>query len=544
MDEIIYTIRYTWKHYKLKIPCTVMMLSLLIDVVAGRYVLSPGVRLSQDSPVPIELATYSLRLVLILLCISSAVIPVMMIRYSDATGGRSCFIDMRETGRTYHELLRYYKDANPYRLDVKDYPVGSWKYNEGVILGQTSGHTICRSAFENGGEGHNYALFAQPGAGKTTCQIIPTALNFAGSILAIDIKGDIYNATHNRRRIKCFCPDEPGNSCHYNPLGQIGKMTVDERRTYLEQMAAVIVPEDKENKYWHETARALFIGISLHCLEGDIGITLPEISKKILLGNAVDWVMTIKDGDCKEAQAYTNSMYGSSEKNISGAYAELAKNVRPFASGKLAGLLDDKGDSLSPESLLRNDIYIIIPQDKIQIYAPISSILLQDFMSFFMRRNDITSGEKKRPVLFLLDEFAQLRIEADYLLAALATLRSKCVSLFLCMQSLAQLSSKYGDNGCQAIMDCCQTISVMSAQDPESRKWFQSLVGTEKVLKVSTNTSGPGDFQNGWPQGGGRSVQEVREHIFQPEDFANLGSKVLIYTKGKYTLADKTPWYK
>lgn len=165
-------------------------------------------------------------------------------------------------------------------------------------------------------------------------------------------------------------------------------------------------------------------------------------------------------------------------------------------------------------------------------------------MSYFMRRTDITSDEMKKPVLFLLDEFAQLRIEEDFLLAALATLRSKCVSIFLCMQSLAQLSGKYGENGCRAIMDCCQIISVMSAQDPESRRWFQSLIGTEKVLKVSTNTGGARVFQNDWAQGGGgRSVQEARDPIFQPEDFANLGNKVLVYIKGKYILAEKTPWY-
>lgn len=539
MDEMIFKARYLWKHYRLKVPFITIVASFVVFKIAHRRLISNTMFSDGNSMV-----LYSLGVCLLVICIMSCMIPVFAVRYKDATNGRNCFIDMRQTGRSYSDLLRYYKDANPYRLDIKDYPVGSWKYCEGVILGQACGHTICRSAYEKGGEGSNYALFAQPGAGKTTCQIIPTALKFGGSVLAIDIKGDIYNATHNHRRIKIFAPDDPENSCHYNPLGQIEKMTVDERKTYLEQMATVIVPEDKENKYWHETARSLFIGISLYCLNEDIKITLPEISKRILQGNAVDWVIDIKDSECAEAQMYCNSLYGTNERNLSGAFSELAKNVRPFASGKLAMLLDDKGEVISPESLQKRDVYIVIPQDKIQIYAPIASILLEDFMSFFLRRANVMTEKNEKPVLFLLDEFPQLRIEADFLLSALATLRSRSVSIFLCLQSVAQLSAKYGEDVFRAIMDCCQIISVMSAQDPDSRRWFQSLIGTEKILKVSTNTGGSGGYQNDWTQGvGGRSVQEMREPIFQPEDFANLGSKVLVYIKGKYILADKTPWY-
>lgn len=546
MDEMISKFRYWWYHYKIKYSFVLIIIIAILDILISRkllamYLKSFGSPFQQTSSPPV----YPIHLIAVMLSLVVIIFPVMVVRYKDETGGRNCFKDMRGTGRSYGELLAYYKDADPYRLSLSEFPIGNWKNVEGVILGKVGQRVICRSAFEKGGEGSNYALYALPGAGKTTCQIIPTALRYGGSVLAIDIKGDIYKVTKGKRRIKVFAPDDPKNSCHYDPLSGIKLLSPMERRTYLEQMAAVIVPEDKENKYWHETARAYFVGIALYCIEWNI-LTLPDIAQEILQGNGVDWVMTIKDSNCSEAQTYTNSMYGSSEKNLSGAYAELAKCVRPFASGNLAELLTNEGGVLSPKSLNAGyDIYIEIPQDKISVYAPITTILLQDFMTFFMRRPDKSSGEKQCPVLFLLDEFPQLQFDYQFLSTALATLRSKGISIFLCQQSTAQLSSAYGDKGFQTIMDCCQTISIMSMQDPSSRKWAQELVGSRKVLKISTSTGGGngGPFEQNHSGSYGRSTQETREPIFEPEDFGNLGTNVLIYIGGKYVLAEKTPWY-
>ena len=60
----------------------------------------------------------------------------------------------------------------------------------------------------------------------------------------------------------------------------------------------------------------------------------------------------------------------------------------------------------------------------------------------FMSRADVSSGKKVRDVLFLLDEFPQLSFQLETLTSAMETLRNKRVSLFLAMQSMAQLERK------------------------------------------------------------------------------------------------------
>ena len=100
----------------------------------------------------------------------------------------------------------------------------------------------------------------------------------------------------------------------------------------------------------------------------------------------------------------------------------------------------------------------------------------------------------------------------------------------MAQQSISQLKNRYGNEGFRGIIDTCGYICLMSAQDPDNRRYFQELIGKRKTLKTSVskalkNTS--------------RVSQEAEEYIFDLSDFNNLGNKVLIYNEGKYIVAEK-----
>lgn len=459
----------------------------------------------------------------------------LSVHYENGTGGRNYLKDRFRYERSYGQLLRYFRDADPYKLDVSTLPVEDWHHVDGVILGKIGDRLIMR---ESRGVG-NLAVFSLPGGGKTTAQIIPTALRFGGSVLAIDIKGDILHATReHRKRIKVFAPDDLTASCHYNPLYGIEKLSNVERRAYIEQLAYTLLPDtqDDDGKYFIEGGRDYFCGVALDLLHRDIHATFPEIAEAIVTGNAFDWTTRIVNEGCNMAKSYVASYMGSNEKNVAGAYGVIVKCLRPYYDTTLSELLDGDVDCITPETLENGwDIYIEIPQDKIQQYAPITAILVQHFMAAFMRRPDVSSGTKTRPIIFLLDEFPQLQLDYKTLSSALATLRSKGVSLYMAMQSIAQLTQLYGDAGFRSIIDTCAYISIMSAQDTQSRKYFSELCGTRKVLKIGTSQG---------ENSSSRSTQEEREPIFQPEDFGNLNDDVIIIANGKYIRAQKTYFFK
>ena len=246
------------------------------------------------------------------------------------------------------------------------------------------------------------------GTGKTvTLKVIAESLSELGVPTFIaDIKGDLLNACHDKRKIKVFAPDDPKVSVHYNTLAGIEKLRPSELKTFVEQMAIILIPEEHGNdsKYFTDGARDLFCAIALYLIREKQGITLPDIARQILTGNVIDWINKIRESDCTEAREYSDSYWGTNETNVSGCGNELAKHIRPFASGELAELLSDDGHCITPETLDDGyDIYIKIPQDKIQVLAPITTLLVQNFMTAFMRRTDNSSRKMIRPVLFLLD---------------------------------------------------------------------------------------------------------------------------------------------
>ena len=458
--------------------------------------------------------------------------------YHDKTG-RSYGPDHGKYGMTYGELVDYFHDADNKRIPKEELPAESWKDAEGIILGHIGKYLVKRASDGVG----NLALFSLPGGGKTTSQIIPSAMRFKGSVLCIDIKGDVLNwvRKHIKRKIKIFAPDNAKISCHFDPLGGIKKMDITARKAFIENLGFALVPDESgdNSKFFVDGGRDFWNGISLYLLAQDINTSFMDIVNAILNDDPFSWITRVRDSEVYEAKIFLDAYYGANERNISGQYKKICDCVRPFTNGALAELLQAADDAITPKTLDSGyDIYIEIPQDKIQMYAPVTTIIVQNFMNFFMGRPDSSSGIKVRPILMLLDEFPQLHFNIETLLSAMETLRSKKVSLFLAQQSLASLSRRYGDDGCREIIDNCAYISVMSAQDPKSREFFQKLIGTRKVLKVgksdTTNTNGGSSS---------KSVQQTREPVYEPEDFGNLNDRVVIVANGRYIEADKCKCY-
>lgn len=454
------------------------------------------------------------------------------------TTGRNLIQDRREYGMNYWKLRRFFSSADPSKLDESEYPITSWRHCNGVILGKKNGHLIYRESNAPG----NIAIFSRPGEGKTTAQIIPTALRFNGSVFAIDIKGDIIHYTKSNRNIKIFAPEQPEISCSFDPFDGIETMTSSERRSFIENIASILVVNgtDDNGKYFTDGARNYFCGIVFYCLQQDISTAFPSIVTKILAGgDAISWVKTILQSNCQIAKEYLASYYGTNEKNVAGCYNALCTALRPFSSPTLVKLLGKSEHHITPQDLANKyDVYIEIPQDKINYYSPIMTMIVQNFLTSFMRLPDISSGKFVRPTIFLLDEFPQLNFNFESLSSALATLRSKKVTLFIAAQSISQLSRRYGDYGAREIIDNCAYISIMSAQDTHSQKYFSDMIGQKKVLKTATsyNSSSYSDQS----KSSGTSVHEEWEPVIRPEALGNLNGKVLIIANGKHILADKT----
>ena len=464
-------------------------------------------------------------------------------RYLKLTG-RDFAKDHAKYKRSYTELVDYFKDADPHRLDLSGFPVKVWQTTHGFVFGMDGKKLI----YIPSNSESNIAVFGPPGSGKTAGFAIINAICFEGSVIAIDVKGDIYNYVHKhtKRKIIRFCPDDPdalSKSCHFNPFRDLKKMSVTDRKLYIESMAIILIPDEggSDGSYFTTRARKYFQGITHMLLHENPNISFPEVIHRILDGNAFDWVTDAIKGDCQEAKELLASFYGNNEKNVSGAYDNLCTALIPFSNPVLDELLSNKGKSISIKALESGyDIYLQIAQEHLDVYAPLFTLLIQSFSTAFTKRKDSSTGVKNRPILMLLDEFPALSFSYKMINSNLSTLRSKSIVTCMIQQNYAQLEYRYQPTGARSLIGNCNYQIILGSNETGSSEAFSRMFGKKKILKITNSENHSKDTSTGY------SVSESEELIFHPEDFGDLPSEnaMIIYFKGKYAKIQKLNCYK
>lgn len=498
------------------------------------------------SPMITFLFNICITIIFILMWAAISLFSIAETVYTKKTG-RNFWYDRRHYPRSYIELLTFFQDADPARMDESTLPEKHWQESSGLIFGKVGSRLI---SYEPGKDGIVAMVWGAPGDGKTTSTIIPSCRQFGlvkdssgypvqqGAVMVTDLKGDIYEANRDYRNIKRFSTIFWRDSAHYDPLGEARKKQGSDRAVFLENLALVLIPDESqaESKYFTDGARDFFTGITLYLLNQNIHISFPAIVEQIVTGNYAKWVREIMESKDTLSQAYTNHFYGENEKNVSGTYSKLVSSVRLFSSDMMKVLLNNDGNSISPADLENCiDIYVQIDPNQIVLMGPLIALIYQDFMSSMLYR---IPGQQP-PVAFIIDEFGQLP-PMPVISQSAALLRAYNASLMFSCQSLSMLEEHYGLAGRKLLMDCVKVNCFLSIMDPDTRDWASRLIGTRKILKLSNS------LHEGEQISTGNSITEDRERIFEPEAFGNLPNEdaIIIYYKGKYIKAEKTYFFK
>lgn len=502
--------------------------------------------ITPDDPLTYSLVSISIAITAWAILSLSLIMTLLTKSYAYETG-RNYIQDHMEYGKGYFDLVRFFKDADPHRLDTSIYPIDSWKNIKGIILGSDEGRIISIPSDSE----TNIIVFGPPGSGKTAGIAIINAITFEGSVFAIDIKGDLYNYVHKNtsRKILRFAPDDPEAltiSAHFDPLSGIESMSITEQKFLFETIATTLIPDEggDSGNYFSSRARKLFQGISFLVLEENPSAGFPDIVHAVLEGDVFKWVNNACSGSNTAAKEQLDSFYGNSEKNVAGAYDCLATALTHFSNPQLDILLARSSDCLDEISVeqLNNgyDIYLQIKQEHLTIFAPLFTLIMQTISNGLMRRPDSSFGMHNRPVLLIQDEYAALTIPYSMEGQNLATLRSKNVISMLILQNRSQLIAKHTENEANALIGNCNVQVILGSNDIGSSEYYSRMFGKRKVLKKSTSYNSSNTSASS-----GHSIQESEETIFPPERFGSLGrdKKEIIHIFGAYAEVDKLNCY-
>ncbi|WLB57444.1 type IV secretory system conjugative DNA transfer family protein [Bradyrhizobium japonicum] len=334
-------------------------------------------------------------------------------------------------------------------------------------------------------------VFAPMGAGKGVGVVIPNLLEYRGSIVCTDIKGENSAITRRRREqmgvVRVLDTTNPEASDHFNPLDHIRVGSFHERDDAEALARLMIVPDDKSG-HWDAKAEGLLACLILHVMRLEPErrnlaqvrtlSTLPPESLKELLRT----ISTSGPRAAAEIAASFLSMDGSEE--FRSVLSNTEKATRVWTAGGPAGEISRYSDC-DLGNLVRQvkTIYLVVDEEKLDIYAGFLRVMVGSVINALTRAKN--QPRPKDKVLLLLDEAAALG-NLEPLERGVGYLRAYCTPL-LVFQDMSQLRAIYRRAGSFLANATCKVF--FNVADLDAARFVSEIIGQTTSLSRNAGVS-------------------------------------------------------
>ena len=391
----------------------------------------------------------------------------------------------------------------------------------------------------------NILVIGGPGSGKTTGHVYPTMKTWKGSMIMLDVKGGmekLWRSIHkdDGKELRVFAPFQCGaDTCTFDPfsLMKANELNAAGHACDIAEALVAISASDKE-PFWRESAQNLLAGFLLHCFR--CGKSFIEAMKDMSDRSVSEMVALIMDGPCEQAKSFVSKLQGMSGKTAASVGLNLNKLSKFLLNPDVTGsLTPNPGRPVLNWMELNSakrpiDVIIDVRGDALAQCAPLVRLVLTQLVKMLSLRGEKHyGGNDLPPVLLCIDEFPQLEC-MPAMISALTTLRSKGVTMALCVQSLASLEATYGHNEARVILDACGYKVIRNANDVESQKYLSELIGTTDVLSLSPSVSCGMSASLGYrpvaTPGVSISLGRRQRPLIYPEALGRLRGKAILIT--------------
>lgn len=380
---------------------------------------------------------------------------------------------------------------------------------------------------------------AGTGKGKTSSILIPTLRSWTDTSLTIDISGDI---SSNCPDMPCKLVFEPENknSVPYDIFSAIDKMNdKNDQNEALCQLAILLIPEQPNMqdaaRYFLENGRKILMASLIAFYHS--GLDFVVICRKILSTSWRELFAQIEDTRNDDALMYISGFAGASETNTSGCYQQVCDAVNLFATNanvrNSVRRPSEHEEALEPSKIEERNIFVIVKDEKLKLYAPLLNIIVSQFMQYISSR--VISKDSKT-ILLALDEYASLHIDSAMILEATRKYRKYHCRLMILTQNLADLQILYGQDTTRGLIgNFDYKVLLGGIGDLESLETFAKLIGYKESTKRSISHSNNGTS---------RTESEDKEYVIEPAELDRLGDKMVLISPDGYFVLDKNFYYK
>lgn len=352
-----------------------------------------------------------------------------------------------------------------------------WFGKHGVYFGKFKGKFLRIQ------DDRHHMIIGPTRSGKGAGYVIPNALAYKGSMIVNDLKGEIFHLTAGYRaktgnRVFLFSPGSE-RSHRYNPLDFIRPGTGD-RTTDIQNIAQIMIPKiEGDNAVWQGLAQQVLAGVISYIHESDRykdRRNLPEVTSFFANGEDLQELMQKRIDAEPWLSKFTiesfNRYIALNEKAARSALIEIDNALRPFQNEKIAAatLVTD----LDIASIKRRPttIYLAPNVNDVELLRPLLVLFIQQTLDLITRAHD----EKSLPILFLLDEFRQLKKMTE-ITSKLPYVAGYNVKFAFVIQDLKNLDEIYGETTRHSMLGNCGYQLVLGANDSATAKYVSEALG-------------------------------------------------------------------
>lgn len=424
---------------------------------------------------------------------------------------------------------------------------------KGVVLGKFKDRLLRLGGYE-------FVLLAAPTrTGKGVGFCVPNLLQFAGSAVVLDIKGENYNLTSEFRRrylgneIIYFNPFSE-NTHRWNPLSYVSA-DPNFRANDLMALATIIYPVNEKDPFWSDAAKNLFIGLGLLILETpELPPTIGEIlrqgsGKGLAIDEYIKQVMAQRAAGDRPLSATCrdtlNRFLNSGEQALKGVHATFSASLTPWANAVIDKATSGDDFSLRDVRRKKMTIYLNIPAGEILQAAPIIKLFFSQLINENVKELPEQNPELKHQCLLLMDEFTAMG-KVDIIAKGVGYMAGYNMRLAIVIQDKNQLEAVYGKEDAHNIVSNMGAVIYFTPSQISEAEEYSKMIGNDTVA-TSSHSTPHGSLFGVKADGGNPSTTEQYQSraIMLPQELLQMSKDLeLIVRSGMPVIrADKIRYY-
>jgi type IV secretion system protein VirD4 len=383
-------------------------------------------------------------------------------------------------------------------------------------------------------------LCAPTRSGKGVGTIIPNLLNFADSVIVVDIKGENFEVTSGFRaahgqQVFRFAPfDERFETHCCNPLSYVNR---DRRFVVgdLQGKGYMLYPRrDGTEGFFNDQARNLFVGISLYCIESGLPLTIGEVLRRSHGdGRPREFWQTVVDErltadrleelseDCLNA---LRQFVSNSDNTLTSILSTFNAPLGIFANPMVDAATSRDDFDLRDVRRRRMSIYVVVPPNRLDDAA----LLVNLFFSIAIDENTRKLPEQDQTLnvkcLLVLDEFPALG-RVDKYVKAIGYIAGYGLRVLTIAQSQAQLQDDrlYGDEGTRTLVANHLVQIFYAPREQKDAQEYSEVLGYATEPGISKGTSrGAKSFTRS------ENISEQKRALMLPQELREMGAERVI----------------